>query len=90
MSLVAAFALAKQNKSDSAIRYLKQVRDIDRQSVGDRVLYIRCQAQLALSRGDIGQYQHYYERADYLSDSVSTSEVQRQLREVEANMTTRH
>ena len=84
MSLVAAFALAKQNKSDSAIRYLKQVRDIDRQSVGDRVLYIRCQAQLALNKGDIKGYRHYFERADYLSDSLSTSETQRQLREVEA------
>lgn len=84
MSLIAAYTLAVQNQSDSAFRYLKQVQDMNEQSVGHRVLYNRCQAQLALNKGDIAQYQHYFERADYLSDSVSTNEVQRQLREVEA------
>lgn len=84
MSLIAAYTLAVQNQSDSAFQYLKQVQDMNEQSVGHRVLYNRCLAQLALNKGDIAQYQHYFERADYLSDSVSTNEVQRQLREVEA------
>ena len=82
--MVAAYTLARQNKSDSAMQYLRAVQDDSLLSPGQRVFYDRCLAQLALSRGDIGQYQQYFERADHLSDSLSTSEVQQQLREVEA------
>ena len=82
--MVAAYTLARQNKSDSAMLYLRAVQDDSLLSPGQRVFYDRCLAQLALSKGDIGQYQHYFERADHLSDSLSTNEVQQQLREVEA------
>ena len=82
--MVAAYTLARQNKSDSAMLYLRDVQDDSLLSPGQRVFYDRCLAQLALSKGDIGQYQRYFERADHLSDSLSTSEVQQQLREVEA------
>lgn len=82
--MVAAYTLARQNKSDSAMLYLRAVQDDSLLLPGQRVFYDRCLAQLALSKGDIGQYQHYFERADHLSDSLSTNEVQQQLREVEA------
>lgn len=84
MLMVAAYTLARQHKTDSAILFLRQISNEGLSLPGQRVFYNRCLAQLALNKGDIAQYQHYFERADYLSDSVSTNEVQRQLLEVEA------
>ena len=83
MLMVAAYTLARQHKTDSATLFLRQVSNEGLSSPGQQVFYNRCLAQLALNREDIAQYQHYFERADYLSDSLATNEVQQQLREVE-------
>ena len=82
--LIAAFTLAKQNKTDSAIHYLQQIPDIIQQSLGQRVLFDKCQAQVALNKGNIQLYQYYFERADNLSDSLVTNVAQQRLREVES------
>ena len=82
--MIAAYTLARQNKSDSAKLYLRDVQDNSLLTPGQRVLFDRCLAQLALNKGDIRQYQHYYEQADNLSDSLATNEAQQQLREVES------
>ena len=81
--MVAAYTLARQNKTDSAMLFLRQVPNDIQSTPGERVFYDLCLAQLALSRGDIGQYQHYYELANNLSDSLATNEVQQRLRDVE-------
>ena len=82
--MIAAYTLAKQNKTDSASLFLKQLPSEGLSIPGERVFYDLCLAQMALSRGDIKQYQHYYEQANHLSDSLTTNEVQQQLRDVEA------
>lgn len=82
--MIAAYTLAKQNKTDSALLFLKQLPSEGLSIPGERVFYDLCLAQLALSKGDIKQYQHYYEQANHLSDSLTTNEVQQQLRDVEA------
>ena len=81
--MIAAFTLAKQNKPDSATYYLNQLNEKPL-SDGLRVLYDRCQAEIARSRGDISAYQFYYEQSDMLADSLSTNDMQRQLRDAEA------
>ena len=81
--LIAAFTLAKLNKADSARLYLNRV-DKDRLNDGLRVLYNSCYAELERCQGDINQYQYYYHRADDISDSLLSNNMQRQLRDVEA------
>jgi len=80
--MTAAFTLAKLNKPDSAAHYLNLV-DRDSSLPGDRVFYDRCRAEIAISKGNIGQYQHYYELADEHADSLVTNELQQRLKEVE-------
>lgn len=80
--LIAAYTLARQDKPDSAICYLNQVRD-NKLSDGLRVLDYNCLAEIARSRGDIKGYQYYYKHCVQLSDSISNNDMQRQLRDVE-------
>lgn len=81
--MIASFALAKQEKPDSASFYLSQVAQ-ERLNEGLRVFYDNCLAEIARCRGDIKGYQYYFERANDLADSLVNNETQRQLREVEA------
>ncbi len=83
MLLIAAFTLSRLNKADSAMLYLNQV-DKDSLNNGLRILYNRCHAELARCHGDANQYQYYYNRADDISDSLLSNNMQRQLRDVEA------
>lgn len=85
--MIAALTLAKQNKADSARLYLKQV-NTGKLSEGLKVFHLKCQAELARCRGDIGDYQYYYERYDHLSDSLSNNDYQLRLREVETQFDT--
>ena len=80
--LIAAYTLARQDKPDSAICYLNQVRD-NKLSDGLRVLDYNCLAEIARSRDDIKGYQYYYKHCVQLSDSISNNDMQRQLRELE-------
>lgn len=81
--LDAAFTLARLNKPDSATVYLNRV---DKSSLTDGmlVLYDRCLAEIARCRGNTGEFQHYYDLADQITDSLVTNNLQRQLRDVEA------
>lgn len=81
--MVAALALAKQNKADSAILFMNQVEKPLLNS-GLKVFYYKCHAELARCRGDINQFQHYYEQSNHLSDSLANNNMQQQLRDVEA------
>ena len=81
--LIAAFTLAKLNKADSANYYMKQV-ELEKLSDGLRVLHYRCLAELARCRGDLGQFQYYFEQADNIADSLSDNVMQFKLRDVEA------
>ena len=80
--MVAALTSAKLNMPDAASHYLSQV-DHEQLLPYRQVLFNQCQAELARSRGDYDRYQQHYEYAMHLSDSLSTNEVQEQLREVE-------
>ena len=81
--LIAAYTLARLNKADSARYYLAQVEK-DRLSDGLRILYNFCYAELARSRGDFGQFEHYFRRADDIGDSLLSNTLQLRLRDVEA------
>ena len=81
--LIAAYTLARLNKVDSARHYLAQV-DKDRLSDGLRILYNFCYAELARSRSDFGQFEHYFRRADDIGDSLLSNTLQLRLRDVEA------
>ena len=80
--LTATFTLAKQHKPDSAAHYLQQV-GASKLSDGLQVLRGMCLAEIALCRGDIDSYQHYFEEADHIADSVETNAMQLKLRDVE-------
>ncbi len=81
--LIAAYTLAKQHEPDSAAYYLEQV---EKKTLSDALILFwnRCSAEIALSKGDIDGYQHYFEQADYIGDSIESNIMQLQLREVEA------
>ena len=81
--LIAAYTLAKLNKADSASYYLKQVEK-EKLSDGLRVLYNDCYAELARCHGNLGQFEHYFRRADDIADSLLSNTLQFQLRDVEA------
>lgn len=81
--LIAAFTLAKLNKSDSARYYLAQVEK-DKLTDGLRVLYNYCLAELARCRGDFKQFENYFRRSDDISDSLLSNHLQQKLRDVEA------
>lgn len=81
--LIAAYTLAKLNKADSANYYLKQVEE-GNLTDGLKVLYNDCYAELARCHGDLGLFEQYYRRADNISDSLQTSYLQFQLRDVES------
>lgn len=83
LMMIASYALAKQEKPDSASFYLSQVAH-GRLNEGLQVFYDKCLAEIARCRGDIKGYQYYFERAHNLADSLVNNETQRQLREVEA------
>ena len=83
LMMIASYALAKQEKPDSASFYLSQVAQ-KRLNEGLRVFYNNCLAEIARCRGDIKGYQYYFERANNLADSLVNDGVQQQLREVEA------
>ena len=80
--MVAALTSAKLNMPDSASYYLNQV-DQSGLSSHRLVLFNKCRAELARCRGDIDQYQYYYEQYNHLSDSLVTNDLQRRLRDVE-------
>lgn len=80
--LTAAFTLAKLNKPDSAALYLQQV-EASKLSDGLQVLRGMCLAEIARCKGDIDGYQHYFELADHIADSVETNAMQLKLRDVE-------
>ena len=48
------------------------------------MLYNDCYAELARCHGDLGLFEQYYRRADNISDSLQTSYLQFQLRDVES------
>ncbi|MBR4828689.1 MAG: hypothetical protein IKZ92_02685 [Muribaculaceae bacterium] len=80
--MTATLALAKQNKTDSALLYLHQV---DRLATPhDSIQYYMCHAEIARSQGDIDRFKYYFKRSDEISDSLSTNGLQLQLRDVEA------
>ena len=81
--MVAAYTLAKQGKSDSAYHYLGQV-PWNILSPESRVFYDKCMAETAISKGDLKQYQYYYEVADNLSDSLACNDLLLRLRDVDA------
>lgn len=81
--LIAAYTLAKLNKADSANYYLRQVKE-DNLTDGLKVLYNDCYAELARCRGNLGQFEQYFRRADDISDSLQTDDMQRRLRDVES------
>lgn len=83
LRITVAYALAKQNKTDSARYYLNQVPAYQPLS-GSRVLYNRCLAEIARSLGDVERYQYYYEYSDEIADSAVNNTVQHELRDVEA------
>lgn len=80
--MTAAFTLAKLHKPDSAVHYLQQV-EAGNLSDGLLVFQGMCLAEIALCRGDIDSYQHYFEEADHIADSVETNKMQLKLRNVE-------
>lgn len=80
--MTAAYTLAKLNKPDSATHYLNLVNRVSLLP-SDWVFYDRCRAEISISKGDLEQYQHYFELADERADSLVTNELQLQLREVE-------
>lgn len=81
--MTATYTLAKLNKPDSASLFLDKVdKTILRPE--QSVYYDRCRAEVARSRGDINQYQFYYEKADHLADSLMNIDLQQRLRDVEA------
>lgn len=81
--MLAAYSLAKQGKTDSAYYYLGQLSVSDL-GYEDQAFYYKCMAAAALSEGDVGRYQHFYELEDHLSDSLVANESQRKLKEVDA------
>lgn len=81
--MIAAYTLAKQNKVDSATYYLNKVA-IDEKVTGLQVLYYRCLAEIARSKGDVTQYQHFYECSDEIADSIVNNKTQHLLRDIEA------
>lgn len=81
--MIAATALAKQGKSDSAHYYLNQV-STQQMTPQDWVLYYQCMTEAAIGKGDIKSYQHYFEKAHDLSDSLVSNAVQFRLKEVDA------
>ena len=81
--MVAAYTLAKQGKSDSAYYYIGQVPS-NSLTPEAQVFYDKCMAEAAISKGDIKQYQYYYEAADNLSDSLTCSDLLLRLRDVDA------
>ena len=82
MLLTAAFTLAKLNKPDSASHYLQQV-EAGKLSDGLLLFQDWCLAEIARCKGDIDGYQHYFELADHIADSVETNAMQLKLRDVE-------
>ena len=83
LMMIASYALAKQEKPDSASFYLSQVAR-GKLNEGLQVFYDKCLAEIARCHGDIKGYQYYFERAHNLADSLVNNKMQRQLREVEA------
>lgn len=81
--MVAALTTAKLNLSESAKHFLDQV-DSASLSPYRLIFFNNCCAELARNRGDIRQFQHYYDASHNLSDSLATNSLQQQLREVEA------
>lgn len=82
MLMTAAFTLAKLNKPDSAALYLQQV-EAGKLSDGLLLFQDWCLAEIARCKGDIDGYQHYFELADHIADSVETNTMQLKLRDVE-------
>ena len=80
--MITALALAKQEKPDSASLYLNQAHDMLKNST-DTLFYYLCQAEVARSRGDIGQHHQYMLKMTHINDSLRTDGMQRSLREVE-------
>ncbi len=81
--MIASYALAKQEKPDSAAYCLDKVAH-NQLNEGLQVFYEKCLAEIARCRGDIVQYQNHSERSHNLADSLVNSGVQRQLRDAEA------
>lgn len=83
LCMIAAYSLAKQNKSDSANIYLKQVSS-NQKLIDSQVFYNVCRAELARSQGNLEEYIYYFKQGDELSDSILRGETQQQLRAIEA------
>lgn len=81
--MVAAYTLAKQGKTDSAYHYIGKVSS-DSLTPEGQVFYGKCMAEAAISKGDIKQYQQYFEAADYLTDSLASNDLLLRLRDVDA------
>lgn len=82
LKMIVAYALAKQNKTDSAKYYLNQVPAI-LPSAASRIFYNRCMAEISRSLGDVDSYQRYYEYSDEIADSVTSQTAQYMLRDIE-------
>ena len=80
--MVAALTTAKLNLSESAKHFLDQV-DSASLSPYRLIFFNNCCAELARNRGDIRQFQHYYDASHNLSDSLATNSLQQRLRDVE-------
>ena len=81
--MVAALTTAKLNLPESAKMFLDQVDSVSL-SPYRLIFFNNCCAELARNRGNIRQFQHYYDASHHLSDSLATDGLQQQLREVEA------
>ena len=81
--MTAAFVMAKSNRPDSA-RILLDSAQPYLASGEDTVFFDRCMAEIARASGDINEYQRYYETSERKAHSIAFSNLQRQLRDVEA------
>ena len=80
--MIAALTLAKQNKSDSALLFLNQVKT-SQLSDGLRVFHHKCLAEVAKCKRDIDGFQSHYDSYNNLSDSLVNNANQMRLREIE-------
>lgn len=81
--MIVSFALAKENKTDSAQLLLNQAKPY-LSSAEDTVFYNSCCAEIARSQGNTDRYQYYSEKNENRSYRILKNDLQRQLRDVES------
>ena len=81
--MTAAYTLAKQNKTDSAVLFLNQLPE-ELPNSRYESFRLLCQAEIARSQGDIDQFARYSEEYRQLKETIINDEMQCQLRNVES------